>query len=223
MHKNSTEMEILKRMKGWRKDELRYFVPYESCTLVDKDFHLVTFPEKSKCVLKNEAKCMKQIGKAIETLHKRGILHMDVHLENIVMDRQRFYLVDFGISQLYEKRNLFQWYHYCFNEDYFQLLWNMYFNSNRMVDDFRSFRIILCGLSKRKYDRLCGLFRQSKTYGEPLHKAIFAMLRLLRGKEFKFQNKKEKILGKFILMRLYFFHVLLSEQNTRNQLFLNQL
>ena len=166
---------------------------------------------------------MKQIGKAIETLHKRGILHMDVHLENIVMDRQRFYLVDFGISQLYEKRNLFQWYHYCFNEDYFQLLWNMYFNSNRMVDDFRSFRIILCGLSKRKYDRLCGLFRQSKTYGEPLHKAIFAMLRLLRGKEFKFQNKKEKILGKFILMRLYFFHVLLSEQNTRNQLFLNQL
>ena len=225
VHKNSMEMEILRRMKGWTKKELRYFVPYESCiSLTDKDFHLVTFPEKSKCVLKNEAKCMKQIGKAIETLHKRGILHMDVHLENIVMDRYRFYLVDFGISQVYEKKNLFQWYHYCFNEDYFQLLWNMYFHSNRMVDDFRSFRMILCQLSKKKYDKLCGLFRKSKTYAEPVHKAIFSMLRLLRGKEFKFHSKNEKILGKFILMRLYFFHVLLSkEQNTRNQLFLNQL
>ncbi|MAI14517.1 MAG: hypothetical protein CMM15_10895 [Rhodospirillaceae bacterium] len=224
VHKNSLELYILQSMKSWKIREIRNFVVFDTCEPVTTDFFLVSFPQKRKYHRGNEQKCMTDIGNALDVLHKQGILHMDVHLENIVMDRYRFYLVDFGISQIYNMKEPFFRYHYELNEDYFQLLWNMYFESNKMIDDFSSFRILLSKMSDPKYKKLCRTFKKSKTYSKQFEKEINELLDAFQKKGFKFKNKIQKILAKFILMRLYFFHILLmNHRETRNQLFLRNL
>ena len=224
VHKNSLELHILKKINSWKPNNLRYFIPFDKCEPVTSDFFLVTFPEKNKYCRGNEQKCITHIGHALDVLHNKGILHMDVHLENIVMDRYRYYLVDFGISQFYTEKEPFYRYHHEFNEDYFQLLWNMYFETNKMIQDFSSFRIILCKMSTTKYKKLCRTFQKSKTYGKTFDASIKELLNEFKKKDFKFKNKMQKIFGKFILMRLYFFHILLMDsQEKRNQLFLRNL
>lgn len=224
VHKNSLELYILRSMKSWKTREIRNFVVFDTCEPVTTDFFLISFPQKRKYHRGNEQKCMTDIGSALDVLHRQGILHMDVHLENIVMDRYRFYLVDFGISQIYNMKEPFFRYHYELNEDYFQLLWNMYFESNKMIDDFSSFRIILSKMSDPKYKKLCRTFKKSKTYSKRFEKEINLLLDAFQKKDFKFKNKIQKILAKFILMRLYFFHILLMDhRETRNQLFLRNL
>lgn len=44
--------------------------------------------------------------KVLEEIHNRGILHRDLKPENIMIDDDnRFYLIDFGISKVYVKKN----------------------------------------------------------------------------------------------------------------------
>lgn len=224
VHKNSLELYILRSMKSWKIRETRNFIVFDTCEPVTSDFFLVSFPQKRKYLRGNEQKCMTDIGKALDVLHKQGILHMDVHLENIVMDRYRFYLVDFGISQIYKMEEPFLRYHRELNEDYFQLLWNMYFETNQMIEDFSFFRIILSKMSNPKYKKLCCTLKKSKTYSKLFEKEINHLLETFKKKDFKFKNKNQKILAKFILMRLYFFHILLMDhREKRNQLFLLNL
>jgi serine/threonine protein kinase len=210
---NSDEMRILDNMKTWSKKDQMYFLPYDDKQKVNEELCLLHFPRKQRVFLRdNEKKCVKCIQEALRTLRKKGILHMDVHLENILMDKYKFYLIDFGISQRYDKTNEFHQFHYELKEDYFQLLWNMYFGCNKMIDDFRAFLGILQSVSVTKQKKLMRILNQSKIFSEKYNEKVKELMNnILNKKDYRLSKKSEKILIKLVLTRIYFIYILLLE------------
>lgn len=223
---DSDEMKILDNMKTWSKKDQKFFLPYDAKYKLDDRYVILQFPQKKRAVIENnEKRCVNCIYEALRILHKKRIAHMDVHLENILMDKYKFYLIDFGISQNYNEKNEFHKFHFEFNEDYFQLLWNMYFGSNQMIDDFRSFLGILQSESIRKQSKLIKILKKSKIYSKNYHSKVTELIdNILKKKNFRLSKKSEKILVKLILTRIYFIYVLLLDSKSeRSKLYLGFL
>lgn len=81
-----------------------------------------------------------QICHALSFLHSLGILHFDVHLDNILCNKKKteFYLIDFGISK--KIKSNYEKYCLSWKEDEFQLLWNFVFQSNIYPNDYSKLR-----------------------------------------------------------------------------------
>ena len=106
---DSEEYKILKKLSSLNEGQRLCFLPIEK--EVRKGNKIDIYQKKlSTSVLKliqnkkwNEKKewnCWKQIISALHTLHKNNILHFDVHLDNIMVSGNKFYMIDFGISKM---------------------------------------------------------------------------------------------------------------------------
>lgn len=211
--KNSNEYKILKEIQ--KKDKEYLFLPIEKEE--EKGKYINIFWEKipttvyslKKITKKKEFDCWKQICSSLSFLHSLHIIHCDVHLKNILVKKNKFYLIDFGISRKvkteYDK--------FCLDwkEDEFQLLWNLIYKKNEYPSDFSILRKDLQKESKKMKE----LLRKEIQYCLPtdLSKKYFSLL--LSKKPILLTKKIEKIKFKMFLQRLYLlFFIFIEEPNS---------
>ena len=106
-HRTLTEIKVLEklkhkniiRLKGYfEDDEMLYLVlEYMPCRDCSKLF-------KHKLPTKSQTKnMMKQMIKAVAYIHKKGIVHRDIKLENVLVDKHfNIKLIDFGLCAIKE-------------------------------------------------------------------------------------------------------------------------
>ena len=100
---------------------------------------------QKKMTVKMLKTAWRHIKNQIHVLHKLGIIHGDVHMENIVVNgaKDKFFLIDFGESCMkkdfgeYEKLSL------RYNQDLYQFLWNIVFLSNKQKQSYEDLGEIL--------------------------------------------------------------------------------
>lgn len=95
----SSEVEILNKIKcpnvikyyGAYEDEDNYYLVTEAI----KGSHLKNFKFEEREIIE----CVKQMVKGLQCIHKAGIAHNDINLDNIMYDdKKSIYYIDFGLS-----------------------------------------------------------------------------------------------------------------------------
>jgi serine/threonine protein kinase len=166
--------------------------------------------------------CFQQISSILYVLKKHQILHQDVHLKNILYNskQKKFYLIDFGIGKILYKINATNWYDYYYyhlNGDQFQLLWNLLLKTNIFMDDFGPLRTTLGSMSKNKKQKLFQILQNSTFYNEKiciLCKPQLDIFLFSKHGKIEFKHKREKILFKFLLQRVYIIqYLMVNHQN----------
>ena len=86
-----------------------------------------------------------QIKDQLSILHRSNILHSDVHFKNIMMTKtkKKVYLIDYGLSPDPQKLSSYDKLTLLWDEDLFQLLWNLVFRTNQTPTDYKEFRKLL--------------------------------------------------------------------------------
>lgn len=150
----------------------------------------------------------KQICTALSFLHSLGILHFDVHLNNILCNKKKteFYLIDFGISK--KVKTSYDKYCLLFKEDEFQLLWNFLFHNNEYPTDYSILRKKLQNENKKKQNIIKKelVFCFPKEYIEKYY-PIF-----LDKKPIEIKTNVEKIKFKLFLERVYLLYFIFLEK-----------
>ena len=211
--KNSKEYKFLKEIE--KKDKEDLFLPIKKEKEDGKYIHIfwkkipTTMYSIKKLKKKEEWNCWKQICLSLSFLHSLKINHCDVHLNNILMDKNKFYLIDFGISRKVKT----EYDNYCLDwkEDEFQLLWNLIYKKNEYPTDFSILRKELSEESKKNKD----LLKKEIQYCLPidLSKKYYSLL--LSKKPIVLTKKIEKIKFKMFLQRLYLlFFIFIEKPNT---------
>lgn len=208
--KNSKEYKFLKEIE--KKDKDHIFLPIKKEKEDGKYIHIfwkkipTTVYSIKKITKKEEWNCWKQICSSLFLLHSLHILHCDVHLNNILVDKDKFYLIDFGIS----KKVKTEYDNYClqWKEDEFQLLWNLIFKKNEYPTDFSILRKKVQEETKKNKDVL----KKEIQYCLPtnLSKTYYSLL--LSKKPIELQKKIEKIKFKMFLQRLYLLFFIFIEK-----------
>lgn len=148
---DSEEYKILKKTSSFKPQDKSFFLPIvkevkrgKKVVIYQKKLSNNVFHEK-KWNQKKEWNCWKQIASALHILHRNNILHFDVHLENIMVDKNKFYLIDFGISKILVPKQISKYHQLClqWKEDEFQLLWNLIYRNNQYPSDFSTFRKVI--------------------------------------------------------------------------------
>lgn len=218
MEQDSEEYKILKKISTLKKQEKDFFLPVVKEEKKGKKIRI--FQKKlSNNVLneknwneKKEWNCWKQIVSALYILHKNNILHFDVHLENIMVDKNKFYLIDFGISKIVEPNKISKYHKLCLDwkEDEFQLLWNLVFRNNEYPSDFSTFRKVIQNDTEDKKKIL-------ETEIKLLLPAPYAkkMLKLILSKQpISLKTMFEKTKCKMFLYRLFLiYHIFIYKPN----------
>lgn len=145
--KNSNEYRFLKEIE---KTKNPMFLPIKKERMVvEKGIKYMiiywkkyphTIQKQTSLGQKEEWNAWKQICSALDFLHSLGILHYDVHLDNILSNKKntKFYLIDFGISK--KVKSNYDKYCLSWKEDEFQLLWNFIFHHNEYPTDYSILR-----------------------------------------------------------------------------------
>lgn len=221
---NDAEFKMLKKIKKINYCNLLSFHHF----LLKNNYILVFFPKKYSfqyLTSIQEKKCITIIFDALDLLHKNRILHLDVHPSNILTNKNKtnFYLIDYGLSihlpKNFNKTQNLNYFLYILNEDKFQLLWNFYFKTNQMLDDFTNFKTDLYKLPKKKYTYLLKNLYASIFYSKILDIDIVSLLEIYPYSKVKLKTQKQCIIMKLILNRLYFFYHLYFVQNEKNETF----
>lgn len=161
IHSDSEEYKILKKISTFQEKDIVLFLPIEKEVKKGKKVdiyqkqlskNVMNLIKENKWNNKKEWNCWKQIVSALHILHKNNILHFDVHLENIMVNKNKFYLIDFGISKLFTSNKISKYHQLCLDwkEDEFQLLWNLVFHHNQYPTDFSTFRNVIRNDDKEK-------------------------------------------------------------------------
>ena len=150
----------------------------------------------------------KQISHSLSFLHSLGILHFDVHLDNILCNKKKteFYLIDFGISK--KIKSNYEKYYLSWKEDEFQLLWNFIFQSNKYPNDYSILRKKIQKENKRKQNLLKKelLFCLPKDYIEKSY------ILFLDKDPIQIKVKIEQIKFKLFLERVYLLYFIFLEK-----------
>ena len=106
------EVYILKKIR--HANVIRLLEVFES----DKDLHIVMeyagcgdllhYIRKNKCLSEHEAKIiMRQIIYGLGHIHSRSVLHRDIKLDNILLDKDKIVKIcDFGVSKIIDKSTI---------------------------------------------------------------------------------------------------------------------
>lgn len=220
-----SEFKILKKVHNINSPNLLSFHHY----MKENNYIIIYFPQKytfQSLTLHQEKKCIFTIFNALDRLRKNRILHNDVHKENILTNKTKtnFYLIDYGISiQLpknFQNTQNLNYFLFILNEDKFQLLWNFYFNTNEMINDFRNLKKKLSKLSKKRYNLLLKKLYSSIFYSKIVDFDVVPFLDIFPYSEIKLKTQKQCIIMKLILNRLYFFYYLYFVSNLKKEMFL---
>ena len=165
---------------------------------------------KKKMTVKMLKTAWRHIKKQILVLHKLGIIHGDVHMENIVVNgsKDKFFLIDFGESCMkkdfgeYEKLSL------RYNQDLYQFLWNIVFLSNKQKQSYEDFGEILRKFPEKSCRKLLKHVEKMWIDGEKRQLKKHLQYFLEKKLE-KINSKKKKIIFKFFLERLYLSYIIL--------------
>lgn len=210
--------KILKKSKEYRfqkeigkKDDKKLFLPIEK-TEEDNNFIILfwrmvpnTMYDFEKISKKQKWDCWQQICSSLSFLHSLHIIHCDVHLKNILTEKNKYFLIDFGISK--KVKSFYDKYHLEWKEDEFQLLWNLILRHNSYPNDFSQLRKRLQEETKKNQS----LLEKEIQYCLPkdLSKKYFSIL--LSKKPILIKSKMDKIKFKFFLQRLYFLSIIFLE------------
>lgn len=154
------------------------------------------------------------INSQLEELSNHNILHGDVHLKNIMVDEKKknFYLIDYGLSSNPKKLTPIEKLYLQYRQDQFQFLWNLVFLSNRQMDNYEPFGNMLRTVPERHetlVKNTCLLFPMEKKNRIRDYLDCF-----LRKDLKKIKTKREKIIFKFFLERLYLtFYILFVKKH----------
>ena len=210
---NSKEYKILKELK--KKDENQLFLPIkkiekenEFIKIYWKKIPTTVYDLKNK-TQKEEWNCWKQICSSLYFLHSLHIIHCDVHLQNILVDKNKFYLIDFGISKKITSE--YDKYYLEWKEDEFQLLWNLIFKRNEYPSDFSHLRKKIQEETKVNQNIIRNEIQ--KSLPKHLSKKYFSLF--ISNKPIEIKKKIEKIKFKIFLQRLYLLYfIFLEKPNT---------
>ena len=95
------ESQIISQVKSFGiSTPLIYFMDTGNCSILMQhiDGTLVRDMEDSKIV-----KACSEIGKIVGTMHKNGIMHGDLTTSNFIVDKEKLFLIDFGLASRTEK------------------------------------------------------------------------------------------------------------------------
>ena len=218
----STESEILRKLDMLRP---RKFLPIlkEERKQLFTTFYFEKMPYtfsdlyfKNKITVKMLKNAWRQIKKQIDALHKLGVIHGDLHMENIVVNgaKDKFFLIDFGESCIkqdfgeYEKLSL------RYNQDLYQFLWNIVFLSNKQKQSYEDFGEILRKLPEKSCRKLLKHVEKMWIDGEKNKLKKYLQYFLEKNLE-KINSKKKKIIFKFFLERLYLSYIILFVKKDR--------
>lgn len=218
---DSEEYKILKKLSSLNEKQQLFFIPIEK--EIKKGKKVEIYQKKlSSSVLKlvqdkkwNEKKewnCWKQIISALHTLHSNNILHFDVHLDNIMVCGNKFYMIDFGISKIVSPKNISKYHKVCleWKEDQFQLLWNLVYRHNQYPSDFSTFRKVVRNDTEQNKKLLEKEIKEiiNTTYA----KKMFSLF--LSDKPISLNSVIEKTKCKMFLYRLFLiYHIFIYKPN----------
>lgn len=224
--KNSSEHKIMMEIQNWKPRDRKYFLKIHDITneCDDKvslhlEFQSLTVQKMQHDNILDIEKCIQNVIQILFLLKKFQIIHQDVHLENIVYNskKKQFYVIDYGISKKLAPRycklnsenitNWYDYYYYHLHEDMFQFFWNLFMKNNQSIQDFRPFREKIAKYTLHQKQVLKKNVKNSLFYNETICKKYFNTWFEELCKEGAFSlvlKKKEKILLKFLLQRLYF-------------------
>lgn len=211
--KNSKEYKFLKEIE--KKENTKIFLPIKKEKEEGKYIHIfwkkipTTVHSLKKIKKKEEWNCWKQICLSLSFLHSLKIIHCDVHLNNILVDKDKFYLIDFGISK--KVKTEYDRYSLEWKEDEFQLLWNLIYKKNEYPTDFSILRKKIQEETKKNKD----IIKKEIQYCLPtnLSKTYYSLL--LSKKPIELEKKIEKIKFKMFLQRLYLlFFIFIEKPNS---------
>lgn len=224
--KFSDEYKILKKIETWKEEEKDMFLPIINEIKIGKNNVCICQKNLPKSVLeqinekkwnkKKEWNCWKQIITALHILHSHSILHFDVHLGNIMVDGNKFYLIDFGISKMIPIENHSLYHKLCFQwkEDEFQLLWNFVFHNNEYVSDFTTFRKILQQETKKNKS----ILETEMKLLLPTRNAKEKLKLFLSTEPITLKTVNEKIAFKMFLHRLFLiYHIFIYKPDSFHQ------
>jgi serine/threonine protein kinase len=176
---------------------------------------------KSNQILYNRA--WKDIKSQIIELANHNIVHGDVHLKNIMVDqhKKKFYLIDYGLSSNANALSSYEKLCLLYHQDLFQFLWNIVFLSNKEIYSFEPFGNLLRE-KKLCHEKLlktvCCFFPSNMK--NKIHTYFHCFLK----KDLKnLKSKKEKIVFKFFLERLYLsFYIIFVKKDIIFEKFLKE-
>ena len=95
------ESQIISQVKSFGiSTPLIYFMDTGKCSILMQhiDGTVVRDMEDSKIV-----KVCREIGNIVGTMHKNGIMHGDLTTSNFIVDKEKLFLIDFGLASRTEK------------------------------------------------------------------------------------------------------------------------
>ena len=100
-HRTIRESQIISQVKSFGiSTPLIYFMDIGKCSILMQhiDGKMVRDMKDSSIV-----KICSEIGKIVGTMHKNGIMHGDLTTSNFIVDKEKLFLIDFGLASRTEK------------------------------------------------------------------------------------------------------------------------
>lgn len=212
--KKSNEYKILKEIE---KKDTKYFIPIKKEVIENDNIKIYwkkypfTIHKQISLGIWNKKKewnTWKQICSSLFFLHSLGIVHFDVHLDNILCnkDSTEFYLIDFGISK--KVKTEYEKYCLLWKEDEFQLLWNFIYHHNQYPTDYSILRKRIQKETKKNQT----LLKKELLYCLPKDFINNVFPIFLNKKPIEIKKKIEQIKFKFFLERLYLIYFIFIEK-----------
>jgi serine/threonine protein kinase len=169
-------------------------------------------------------KCFQDIFRIFHLMETFKIIHQDVHLKNILFNprKKKFFLIDFGLGKILKVINATNWYEYYYYHlrgDMFQFCWNFAFHDNKPFNNFQRYRKKISNYKEDRKNKLKQALQNSIFY----HKKICSDLCDTWLTQFfdvnyplVFHKKREKILFKCMIMRLYLVDHYINKKNLKH-------
>ena len=95
------ESQIISQVKSFGiSTPLIYFMDTEKCSILMQHIDgLVVRDMKDRKIIK----ACHEIGQIVGTMHKNGIMHGDLTTSNFIADKEKLFLIDFGLASRTEK------------------------------------------------------------------------------------------------------------------------
>ena len=99
--RTARESQIISQVKSFGiSTPLIYFVDLNKCSILMQNVNGKTVRDMQD----NEiVKICNEIGKAVGTMHKNGIMHGDLTTSNFLVNKKKLFLIDFGLASRTEK------------------------------------------------------------------------------------------------------------------------
>ena len=214
---NSNEDRTLRTISQWKSD---LFLPHvkrnrngKHVTYYWEKLPSSVFEYQKKWNIKDQLECWNQVKKQLKILHHYKIQHGDLHPGNVMRKKNHYYIIDFGLASNPKNLTLFERVGLEHNQDLFQFLWNVVFQSNKMVQDFSVFRKVF---KKQNHDlqesvqNLVQCFYASKKKPSKFYDFFLSSKRTMKD-----WSERERISFQMYLERLYLcFYVQVVSPNT---------